>query len=116
MPDPRILTGIALLVVGISATVLAMRIWWTHPINRVFSIGPFVTEKGLKALLRHSGTIYALGVFAIVSALSRLAFVGLRYGWVAPRLAYLMGLFEALFATWAALAVAVTAWRLWRGE
>jgi hypothetical protein len=114
--DPRLLTAFALFIVGLAATSLAVRIWWTHPINRVFSLGPFVTEAGLKALLVHSPTIFALGLFAYASSASHLAFVARWNGHIGTEAAHFFGLVEALFATWAAIAVTVTAWRLWRGR
>lgn len=112
--DPRLVTALALGIVGMAAMMIAVRIWWTHPINRVFALGPFVTEAGLKALLRHTPTIFALGVFAVASAASHTAFVARWSGHLSTEWAHFFGLLEALFAVWAAGAVLLTAWRLWR--
>lgn len=42
----------------------------THPVNRVFTIGPFVTEAGLQLVLRHIPLVFALGFYALATALA----------------------------------------------
>jgi hypothetical protein len=111
LPDPRIITGIAYLIVGLSAIGVSLRIWWTPSINRVFSLGPFVTEEGLRFVLQHTRMVFALGAFAVASGLSRFAYwqAGVAHsstGWH-----HFFGVVETIFAAWAAGCVIYAAWR-----
>lgn len=114
--DPRLISAAALMIVGVIITRLAVRIWFTHSINRVFSLGPFVTAEGLEALLKNSFTIFMLGVFALSSAAARFAYWARWNEYLSTEVAHLFGLIEALFATWAAAMVVLTGWRLWQGR
>lgn len=112
--DPRYITAVALLIVGIAALSVAARILSTHPINRVFTLGPFVTEEGLRALLKYTPTIVALGMFALACGASNIAYALRWEGRVSTETAYFFGYLEAGTAIWAGVAVIVTAVRLWR--
>lgn len=114
MDDPRIITAVAYAIIGLSAITLALRIWWTHPINRVFSLGPYVTEAGLKALLRNVRTVFALGCFALASAASRFAYWQAGVVDAKTSHSHFFGAIETAFAWWAAVCVIIAVVRTLR--
>lgn len=114
MPDPRLVTAAAYLVVGLAASAVSLRIWWTHPVNRVFGLGPFVTEAGLRLVLANVRAIFALGLFALASGLSRLAYWKAGVASTGGGWPHFFGLIEMIFAVWAAACVVVAGWRLCR--
>lgn len=114
MPDPRIVTAIAYAVIGVSAVVLGLRVLATHPINRVFALGAFLTEEGMRALLRVVPLLIALGMFAIASALSRLAYWQAGVDHASSGWPHFFGVIETVFALWAAISLARSVWQLCR--
>lgn len=114
MSDPRIVSAVAFYVIGLAAIALTLRIWWTHPINRVFSIGPFVTEAGLRAILDNTPALFALGLFALSAGVARHMYWLDARGHPTPLPANFFGLIEAIFAIWAAASVIIAAVRLCR--
>jgi hypothetical protein len=74
MFDPRFLAGPAMLVLGAGFCFLAMRLWLVRPLNRVFRLGPYVTEQGMRAVLNLRFTSFAFGAFLVVQGLSSVVF------------------------------------------
>ncbi len=74
MPDLRLLSAIALLIIGCCFLIFSLRIRLTHPVNRVFTIGPFVTDAGLQLVLRHIPLIAILGVYALSTSLADVSY------------------------------------------
>jgi hypothetical protein len=108
--DPRYITAGGLTFVGVALCVLALRVWWTHPVNRVFFLGDYVTEEGIRTLLGAVPLIFVIGLAVISSALARLAY-SLRLPFREAA-----GLIEAIFSVWAAGSVIVVTVRLWRSK
>lgn len=113
--DPRTLTGPSLVIIGALFLFIALRLWLVHPLNRVFRIGPFVTEEGLRAVLGMRATFFAFGCFFITQGGS-----GMTYWWIANRdetypPVVLLGSAATCFSIWAGFLAVRAAWRLWRG-
>lgn len=112
--DPRIVVACCFYVVGISAIGLALRIWWTHPINRVFNLGPFVTPAGLEFLLRYLTLgIFALGLFALSAGAAKHAYWASDLDCGTAEIARFFGFLEMLFALGGAGFVAFIVGRIW---
>lgn len=115
MIDPRIVSGTCLLLIGLVLSAFVIRVWMTHPVNRVFLVGRFVTEDGLKLLLRNLPTAFACGLFAISMGAAKLAYVDQGFeGNPANHPAVFFGTVEASFAVWAAVCVTIVVARLCR--
>ena len=112
--DLRIVTGPAMLVIGGLILLLAYRLWWLHPINRVFRIGPFVTERGLRALLDMRQVFLAIGAFLTAQGAASVVFWAFAGGDVQHGATRFLGSLSAGCGVWAAIAVGVTAYRIWR--
>ena len=110
MFDPRIITCVAYLIVGFAAIGVCLRIWHTPAINRVFSLGPFVTEEGLRFILAHVKMLFALGAFAVASGLSRFAYWKAGVAHVESGWPHSFGIIEMIFAVWAASYVLYASW------
>ena len=114
MFDPRIISAIALLVIGLTINAFVVRVWRTHPVNRVFLVGEFVTEEGLRLMLKNLPTVFALGLFAIAAAFAKFAYAARWRGKVDNHFADFFGVIEAVFAVWAACCVMIAMVRLCR--
>jgi hypothetical protein len=112
--DPRLISAAALAVIGLVLIWFVIRVWLTHPINRVFVLGPFVTENGLRVLLNNCPTILAVGLFALTAAAAKLAYALRWANHGNESVADFFGAAEAAFAIWAAGCVLIAAVRLCR--
>ncbi|WP_312487146.1 hypothetical protein [Sphingomonas sp.] len=74
MFDPRLLVGPVMLALGVSFLTLSIRLWMVRPLNRVFRLGPYVTERGMKAVLNLRFTSFAFGAFLSVQGLTAIVF------------------------------------------
>jgi hypothetical protein len=72
--DLRYLSGPASVLTGAMLLFLAYRLWHVHPINRVFRLGPFVTERGMVAVLNMRSTFAACGLWLIAGGLTKSAY------------------------------------------
>lgn len=108
MPDFRLVSAIALLIIGFCFLMFSLRIWLTHPVNRVFTIGPFVTEAGLQLVLRHIPLVFILGVYALATALADVSYYARAhwgFGWDAANTLSLLSSAMAILAAVYTLAV-----------
>lgn len=112
MIDLRYATGPALIIVGAVLLTVAVRLWMVHPINRVFRIGPFVTERGMRAVLGLRTIFLAYGLLLVESGTFRCAYWYLYQDVDAPVVAFL-GSLETGLAFWAAALSVRAAYRLW---
>lgn len=113
--DARIVTAICLCLIGLIVTGFTAKVWWTHPVNRAFLFGPYLTEKGLRALLRGWPMLFLLGALAIAGGVSRFIH-WLRWRHMASdELASAVGLVEAAISLWAAGGLVVFAVKAWHG-
>lgn len=112
--DLRWLTASCFVAIGAIFIWFALRVWRTHPINRVFSLGPFVTEEGLRLLLSSVGTLFSIGLWLLSAGVARFSY-WLRWNHhLASEIANFLGIIEAVFSLWAAGCVIIAAWRLCR--
>ena len=107
MPDLRIVSAGALLVIGFCFLMFSLRIWMTHPVNRVFTIGPFVTEAGLQLVLRHIPLVFILGLYALSTSLADVAYYGRAHWGVPWHIANALGLLSTIMAVFASFYVVV---------
>lgn len=114
MIDPRIISAAALVVIGLVLCGFVVRVWLTHPVNRVFLVGKFVTGEGLRLLLTHLPAVFAAGLFAISAAMARFAYTARWKGEGFGATADFFGTIEAVFAVWAACCVSIMVVRLCR--
>ena len=114
MLDPRFISAAAFIIIGLCIIFFVARVWMTHPINRVFKVGPYVTEEGLRLMLSHLPTIFSLGLFSLAAGLAKGAYALRWRGNYNGNWADLFGLIEAIFAVWAASCVIVAVVRLCR--
>ena len=113
MMDPRILTGPALLAAGGLLLFISGRLWLVHPVNRVFRVGPFVTPKGLEALLGLRMILCAFGLLIAESGVYRIAYWLFERD-VNARAVVLLGSLETGLALWVAYLSIVAGVRIWR--
>ena len=62
-------TAIAYLAIGGVLLRLAGVMWFSHPVNRVFLFGPYLTEEGLKLVLRSWPLVFLFGAFILSCAI-----------------------------------------------
>lgn len=103
MPDFRLVSAIALLVIGFCFLMFSLRIWLTHPVNRVFTIGPFVTEAGLQLVLRHIPLVFILGVYSLSKSLADVAYYARAHWGFAWDAANTLSLLSGIMACFAAI-------------
>lgn len=114
MLDPRQVSGAAFLLVGVIVCGFVIRVWITHPVNRVFLVGDYITGKGLRFLLNNLPTVFALGLAAISAGIAKFAYAARWTGDSMGSAADFFGTIEAIFTVWAAGCVCIAAWRLCR--
>jgi len=115
MFEPRYLTGPALMVVGFLLLYVSWQIWRVHPVNRVFILGPLVTEAGMIALLHQRLLFLAFGLLMTESGIYRCV-----YWYVDPRVnapsVMFLGAMETVFSLWSAYLAVNAGFKLWRAR
>lgn len=101
MFDLRFLTGPAMLLMGGFLIFVAFRLWRVHPVNRVFRLGPYVTEAGMVALLNLRFAIMSYGLFLFAQGMASAVFWYVRRA-VDDPLVQFMGSLSAGLGIWAA--------------
>lgn len=56
-------------IIGLSMLALAFTVWWTHPINRVFIFGPYLTTEGMRVVMMSWPLVGLFGAFIFSCAL-----------------------------------------------
>jgi hypothetical protein len=111
--DPRFLTGPALVIIGAFILTLWLRLLMVHPVNRVFQLGPFVTELGLVAVLRMRSILFMYGMFFATQGVSSIIFWLIADHDLHNPFVVAFGSFGAVFALGSAYFTLATAARLW---
>lgn len=111
--DPRMLAGPSLVVLGALHLFIAYRLWRVHPLNRVFRLGPYVTERGIKAVIETRLLLAILGLFFVVFGLAGIVFWFARRDVNDPVVSFL-GSLGAGLGLWAAALATYSVLRLWR--
>jgi uncharacterized membrane protein HdeD (DUF308 family) len=115
--DARIVTAICFCMIGSIVIAFTAKVWWTHPVNRAFLFGPYLTQKGLRALLHGLFMLSLLGALAIAGGVSRFVYWLRWRNQASDELAAGVGLVEAALSLWATgslIFFAVRTWREWR--
>lgn len=61
--DAHLWTAGAYFVIGLILIGLAFAVWFTHPVNRVFVFGPYLTERGMHVVMRSWPLVALFGAF-----------------------------------------------------
>lgn len=111
-------TAAAYYVIGAVLLVTGLRLFRTHPINRAFLLGPYLTEGGIRLVLAHWWLMLAFGAFILSCALEHHAEWLLSHGsWpsvITPALLDMLGEIEAIISVATAilvLALRIQGWR-----
>lgn len=111
----HLVTAIDYYVIGFALLLVVFRIWWTHPVNRAFVFGPYVTPEGVSLLLRNLPLIALFGAFIASCALDH------HLDWLAGRrlvsyeLVEIAALVEALISTLTMISIVLLVIRaIWR--
>lgn len=112
MFDLRFLTGPAMMVMGGFFLFVALRLWRVHPVNRVFRLGPYVTQEGMVALLNLRLTLFSYGAFLAVYGTASVVYWYLRRDVSDPLVQFLGSLGTGL-AIWATINTARLFFRLY---
>ena len=59
----HIWTAAAYYIIGAVLIAVAWKVWWTHPLNRVFLFGEYVTPAGVSLVMRHWPMVALFGAF-----------------------------------------------------
>lgn len=114
----HLLTAFAYYVIGAILIYVAVKVWWTHPVNRAFLFGPYLTETGVRELLRLWPMTFMFGAFIASCAVDHnLDWLAMR-GMADPRWVETAALVEAIISWGTALSLLLiclrAAWsRLW---
>lgn len=111
--DPRLISAIALFLIGFALVGFVVRVWMTHPVNRVFLVGKFVTEDGLRVMLNNLPTVFVLGLAALTMGAAKVGYA-MRWAGGPEYPADFLGTLEAIFLIWAAGCVFLAVVRLCR--
>jgi hypothetical protein len=63
LADPHFWTAGAYVLIGARLIVLALCIWWAHPLKRAFIFGPLLTETGVRFVLHNWPFVFLFGAF-----------------------------------------------------
>lgn len=63
MGSAHIWTAGAYYIIGLALIGLAFSVWWTHPINRVFIFGRYLTEDGMRLVMMSWPMVLLFGAF-----------------------------------------------------
>ena len=113
--EPRVLTGPAFFVLGLVFSWIVLRIWLVHPINRVFRLGPYVTERGIAAVLTMRPIFLAYALLGLTNGTTRMVYWFAVRSPNAPIIKFL-GSLEAGLSVWAAFLTVKATIRLWRAR
>lgn len=61
--DAHLWTAGAYYIIGVVLIGLAFSVWWTHPVNRVFIFGRFLTEDGMRLVMMSWPMVLLFGAF-----------------------------------------------------
>lgn len=112
--DLRWLTALCQVALGLALLFVVLKVWFMALHDRAQLFGPMFTDHGLRWLLNGLPHVAFLGVFWIVSGVSKWAFYARWWGTFDTELALAIGAFEAVIAVWTVLTFVGVAWRFGR--
>lgn len=100
-------TAFAYYIIGAALLGMAATVWWTHPVNRVFLIGRYLTPEGMKAVLMSQPLVALFGAFIFSCALDHHVEYFMQHGH--PELAPALHFFSTVEAviSWATALIIV---------
>ena len=112
--DLRWLTAGCQMLIGFALILLAIRVWWMPLHRRAVLFGPFLTDKGLVAMLRAWPAVFVIGLTTFIWGVSKWAYYERWTGELGTETANGIGLLEAILSVWAAVSLAILAFRACR--
>ncbi len=101
----HLVTSIDYYIIGLVLLTCVFRVWWTHPVNRAFIFGRYVTPEGVKVILRNLPLVFLFGAFIASCALDHQLDWLAGEGYIDYSFVELSALIEALVSTLAAISV-----------
>ena len=114
MNDPRILMGPCLIVIGLFLAWITLRLFMVRPVNRVLRLGPFVTERGLIAVLRMRVLFGSYALFFLTQGTANILFWFISSRDLNNPFVVAFGSLGSVFAIGAAYFTLRAAVRLWK--
>lgn len=105
-----------MLMIGVAFIAISLRLWLVHPVNRVFRIGPFVTERGMRAVLNLRLLFFGLGAFLSTQGAAGVVFWFFRDRRVDDPLVQFLGALGAGLGLWAGAMIASALIRVWQAR
>lgn len=114
--DLRWLSALCHGFIGVSLVAVALRVWWMPLHQRAVAFEPYLTGKGVAAMLNAWPAVFIAGMLLVVAGISKWVYYARWHGSIHDQFASGVGLAEAIFSVWAACSVAVVTVRAWRGN
>ena len=65
-------TAFAYYIIGLALLGMAFTVWWTHPVNRVFIFGRYLTPEGLRVVMMSWPMVALFGAFIFSCAVDHM--------------------------------------------
>lgn len=102
-------TAFAYLMIGVILLWISLKVWWTHPLNRAFRLGPYITEDGLRLVLSLWPFVFLFGAFILSCAIDHAAHFALEMGWLNHLWRDFFAVIESVISLWTAGCVVLAA-------
>lgn len=110
-------TAIAYYIIAGVLLWMAAQLWKEHPVNRVFRLGPYLTEEGLRALLNGWYFVFLFGAFILSCAIDHTLDFLVHKGWMSATALRTSAVSEAVISLGTAFfVVAAVARHKWRAK
>lgn len=103
--NAHLYTALAYYLIGLAMIAVAIKVWWTHPVNRAFMFGPYVTPAGIAMLLRLWPFVALFGAFILSCALDHHADWLAARGLISYEIVDTLGTIEAIISVFTALSI-----------
>lgn len=103
--DAYLWTSASYFVIGIALLVAAFTVWHTHPVNRVFLFGPYVTQAGIQLLMRYWPLVFLSGAFIFSCGIDHLIHWSYEHGQSSMSASRFFSIIEAVISGLMALCV-----------
>jgi hypothetical protein len=101
----HLITAAAYLLLGGVLMGWVVRVWWTHPVNRAFGFGPYVTPEGVRLIIRNLPLVGVFGLFILACSADHAIDWLYQRGFVPYVIFETAAIFEAIVSAGTALAV-----------
>jgi len=115
--NAHLYTALAYYVIGLVLLGVSIKIWWTHPVNRALIFGPYVTQEGMKLILRNWPFMAMFGAFILSCAFDHHADWLASRGTISYAYVDILSIIEAMISVWTAGSMVFVALRAaWRSR